>query len=260
MVNGHFMSTSGGIDEQGKWVEVNCVSYDYLHREWQRQLFVMLSERVWGRGINALLDRLEQEYPRGIVAYWEAKPVKTAKGLAKYLIKYVVSPPIAVSRIIEYDGQTVTYCRQDHKSNQQERASVSAIELIRLLVQHILPKRFQRVRYYGLHAVCLRKKIVEIVRRAIGAMIQQAFYFANEVMLKLGWRVKIKGKFGRDPMLCERCGREMILWRIWTPGYGVLYYLPDDTPEWIEAKSFVKPQVTLNGAFVFKFLEELDEY
>jgi hypothetical protein len=51
-------------------------------------------------------------------------------------------------------------------------------------------------------------------------------------MLKLGWRVKIKGKFGRDPMLCERCGREMILWRIWTPGYGVLYYLPDAAPEW----------------------------
>src|SRR5947207_14151561 len=47
------MSTSGGIDEQGKWVEVNRVSYDYLHREWQARLFAMLRERVGGTEINA---------------------------------------------------------------------------------------------------------------------------------------------------------------------------------------------------------------
>jgi hypothetical protein len=119
------------------------------------------------------------------------------------------------------------------------------------LVQHILPKGFQRVRYYELHAVCLRQKITEIVRRAIGAMIQQAFYFAEDVMLKLGWRVKIKGKFGTDPMLCDGCGREMLLWKIWTPGYGVLYYLPDDAPEWFEVKPSIKLEEVAQLSFAF---------
>ncbi len=55
-------------------------------------------------------------------------------------------------------------------------------------VQHILPKGFQRVRYMGLHAVSIRQKIKEQVRQAIGAVMQEAFYFAEAVMRKFGWR------------------------------------------------------------------------
>ena len=141
-----------------------------------------------------------------------------------------MSPPIAVSRTIEYDGQEVEYYWQDHKSHRQERAKVSAVEFIRVLVQHILPKGFQRVRYMGLHAVSIRQKITEQVRRAIGAVIQEAFYFAEAMVSKLGWRAKIKSKFGRDPLRCARYGEEMILWKVWTPKKGVVYYLPDDAP------------------------------
>jgi len=231
----HTMVTGGGIDQQGKWQDVKTVSYDYLHREWQRQLFARLEETSRSAELAQLLKRLRQEYNRGLVAYWEPKPVKTGKGLARYLIKYVASPPIAVSRIIAYVGQSVEYCWQDHKRRQQERARVSAVEFIRRLVQHILPKGFQRVRYLGLRAVCLRKKMMERVRKALRATIQMAFYFGEAVLQKLGWRAKIKSKFGRDPMRCEKCGEEMVLWKVWTPTYGVLYYLPDDAPKWVES-------------------------
>jgi adenine deaminase len=55
------------------------------------------------------------------------------KGLASYLIKYVASPPIAVSRITEYAGQEVEYYWQDHKSHKQERDIVIVVEFIRAL-------------------------------------------------------------------------------------------------------------------------------
>jgi len=41
-------------------------------------------------------------------------------------------------------------------------------------------------------------------------------------------------KFGKDPLWCERCGTEMVLWKVWMPTRGVVYYLPDDAPEWRE--------------------------
>jgi hypothetical protein len=250
----HLMVTGGGIDEAGKWQEVNTVSYDYLHREWQWQLFARLEEQVRESTITGLLGSLRKVYDRGLVAYWEPKPVKTGKGLAQYLIKYVASPPMAVSRIIDYDGQEVEYCWQDHKSHQPQRARVSAVEFIHRLVQHILPKGFQRVRYVGLHAVCLRQKITERVRAAIGAALQLAFSFAEAVLIKLGWRAKIKGKFGRDPMKCERCGEEMILWKVWTPTHGVVYYLPDDAPDWTQAtETEVPSKEVVDAQFSFSF-------
>jgi hypothetical protein len=247
----HMMVTSGGLDEHGTWHEIKRVSFDYLHREWQRQLFSMLEEQCRSAGLRHLLESLKQEYQRGLVAYWEPKPVRTGKGLARYLIKYVVSPPVAVSRIIAYDGQEVEYCWQDHKSHQQEKVRVTAVEFIRVLVQHMLPKGFQRVRYLGLHAVCVRQKIKEQVRRAIGAVMQEAFYFAEAVMSKLGWRAKIKGKFGRDPLQCEQCGAEMVLWKVWVPKHGVVYYLPDDAPHWSEARIPSKMDGTVQLCFGF---------
>lgn len=247
----HMMVTSGGIDEAGNWVEVNWISFDYFHRQWQARLFAVIEQQVMEAQIKVLLAELKQRYSKGIVAYWEKKPVKTGKGLAKYLIKYVVSPPIAVRRIIEYNGQVVEYYWQDHKSSKQESNRVSAVEFIHRLVQHILPKGFQRVRYLGLHAVCLRQKITDKVCKAIGAIIQLAFFFGEAVMEKLGWRAKIKAKFGRDPMKCEHCGKELILWKIWTPKYGTIYYLPKDAPEMIEAKPSFKQKVTAQPCFAF---------
>jgi Putative transposase len=247
----HLMVTGGGIDEQGKWREVKAISYDHLHREWQRQLFAMMGERARSTEMAALLEVLRKEYERGLVAYWEPKAVKAGKGLARYLIKYVASPPIAVSRIVAYDGQEVEYFWQDHQSHQQERARVSAAEFIRRLVQHILPKGFQRVRYLGLHAVCLRGKIMERVRKAIGATIQMAFYYGEAVLQKLGWRAKIKSKFGRDPMRCKKCGEEMILWKVWAPTHGVLYYLPDDVPKWVESGTSSRDVVQAQLRFSF---------
>ena len=66
----------------------------------------------------------------------------------------------------------------------------------------------------ALHAVSIRGQILEPVRRAIGAALQLAFSFGEIVMSKLGWRAKIKRKFGKDPLLCERCGTEMVLWKV----------------------------------------------
>jgi hypothetical protein len=77
--------------------------------------------------------------------------------LTRYLVKYVVSPPIALSRIIAYDRDqgTVTYWYRDHRRPGKTRETVSRETFIGRMVQHILPKGFQRIRYYGLQATCI---------------------------------------------------------------------------------------------------------
>jgi diadenosine tetraphosphate (Ap4A) HIT family hydrolase len=157
----HLMVTSEGMAVEGKWREITYVSFEQLHKVWQEKLFQMLEQQLGTAKIRQELKELREKYSKGIVAYWEKEAVKRGKGLAQYLIKYVVSPPIAVSRILSYDGKEVEYYWQDHKSGQQERAHVEAKEFIYLLVQHILSKGFQRVMYLGLHAVSIRKKVAD---------------------------------------------------------------------------------------------------
>ena len=122
----------------------------------------MLKQRVGTRAIKAKIDALWRKYPRGLVAYLEEGKVPAGgEGLAYYLAKYVVSPPISLRRILRYDGQRVRYWYNDHKTKQRQEEEVSALTFIGRMVQHILPKGFHRIRYYGLHATCKAKKVKE---------------------------------------------------------------------------------------------------
>lgn len=74
------------------------------------------------------------------------------KGLTEYLAKYVVSPSISVRRIEEYNGQQVSYWYKDHKTDAIQHTTLPVLRFIGWVVQHILPKGFQRIRYFGLHS------------------------------------------------------------------------------------------------------------
>ena len=110
----HILMTSGGMTPQKRWREVDYFPFTVLHKKWQYHLFTMLKQRVGTRAIKEKIDALWHKYPRGLVAYLEeGKGPAGGEGLACYLAKYVVSPPISLRRILSYDGQRVRYWYND---------------------------------------------------------------------------------------------------------------------------------------------------
>jgi hypothetical protein len=221
----HIIMTAGGV-AQGRrgayWVSLKYFPYEILHKKWQYYLFEMLKEQVPGREMKRLIDRLYGKYPKGLVANIQKGEVpKRIKNLAKYLAKYVVSPPISVRRIERYDGQRVTYWYNDHQSGRRKEEEIDVYSFIGRMVQHILPKGMQRIRYYGLHATAVyekvRKKIQAIVP-ADAAQCGESFTVGRK-----NYRQMVMETGGNDPFICSRCGGEMMLWKIWHPGYGVIY-------------------------------------
>jgi len=220
----HIIMTSGGINEEtGKWVELGYFPYEIIHKKWQFHLFRMLKEKVPTSEMKSLIDALYKKYPRGLVAYVTKGQVpERSRGLAKYLAKYVASPPIAVRRIIRYTGQEVTYWYKDHHTKAKEVVTVDVMTFIGRMVQHILPKGFQRIRYYGLQATRTMKKWIEAIKeglRRAGRAIQGVY----EVVAAKSYRERYQEMSGRDPLTCRFCGREMDLWKIWHPKYGTVY-------------------------------------
>jgi hypothetical protein len=72
------------------------------------------------------------------------------------------------------------------------------------------------------------------------------------VISKLGWRWKIKSKFGKDPMKCEKCGSEMELWRVFVPGRGEVYSMVEDAPVWKEEVR-AETRMEINAQLSFDF-------
>jgi len=107
----HVIMTDGGINpESGKWVNLGYFPYEMIHKKWQYHLLGMVKSVLDTDKIKALIEELWKKYPKGLVAHVDkGKVPESYKELAKYLVKYVVSPPIAVRRIINYDGKMVRY-------------------------------------------------------------------------------------------------------------------------------------------------------
>lgn len=218
----HILVTGGGLDPRGRWKPVSFIPYDMMHRKWQYHLLTMLRQNVLDTAIQKDIDRAWKNYPKGFVAYLQPGDVPPGgQGLAEYLAKYVVSPPISVRRIEQYDGQTVRYWYRDHKTETIQHETLPVLRFIGRMVQHILPKGFQRIRYYGLHGNVRYEKMRQHLTQVIptdtppdpkGYRVAPRSPFAE----------LFRKSFGKDPLLCPRCGDRMELEFVYLPDYGIV--------------------------------------
>ena len=220
----HIMATSGGLDQQTQqWVHLGYLPYKILHKKWQWYLLEMVKKELDTEAIEAIVDYCYKKYTNGFVANVQKGDVPNRyESLAKYLAKYVVSPPISVRRIDSYNGEEVTYHYRSHTTKKVEKETVNVSTFMGRMIQHILPKGFQRIRYYGVQATKTFKKIKEIIKKSI-SKVKQVVKDAIKIISKKSYRERYLASTGKDPMICPKCGEEMEIWKIWHPKYGVIY-------------------------------------
>jgi len=153
--------------------------------------------------------------------------------LVVYLLKYVSSPPISIRRIEGYDGRNVTYRYDDHRQGEVHE-TIPAIEFIGRMIQHLPPKGFRMVRYYGIYARPVREKIHALVADALKALVRRAQRVAEYFARRRGTspaecRRKLDERFGKGEVRCPNCGSpQMLLIRIWSKEAGLVYELARD--------------------------------
>ena len=194
-----------------------------LRKKWQWYVLTMLRHTLKTREITRLVDLCYTRYQNGSVTHVQKGDVPSRyESLARYLAKYVVSPPISLRRIDGYDGQRVTYHYRSHTSERVERETVEVYTFIGRMIQHVFAKGFKRIRYYGVQATKTFKKIKGLIREAL-SKIKGVVQGAVKIIARLTYRQRYQHSSGRDPLLCPHCHHEMGLWKIWHPKYGVVY-------------------------------------
>jgi hypothetical protein len=218
----HILVTAGGLTERETWKAVTFIPYELMHRKWQYHLLQMLREHVDDPRVQQDIDRGWKNYANGFVAYLQPGDVPPGgKGLAEYLAKYVVSPPISVRRLEDYDGHQVSYWYKDHKTHAIQHATLPVLRFIGRMVQHILPKGFQRIRYFGLHRHTRYQQVREqlVTLRPASTPLDPRGY---RVLPRPAFTQLFLATFGQDPLLCPRCGTPMDWELLCHPEYGIL--------------------------------------
>jgi hypothetical protein len=220
----HLLATSGGYDGAGeRWEHLQYLPYALLRRTWQWHLLTMLRQTRKTAAVHRLVDTCFQQYPDGLVTNVQKGAVPAqAHSVARYVAKYVVSPPIAVRRIDRSDGARVTYHYRSHRTDRMEHETVPVATFIGRMVQHTLPKGLQRIRYYGVQATKTFAKVKVLIQAAL-AKVEGVVKGAVQIIARLTYRQRYKQSTGRDPLVCPHCPGEMAVWRLWHPTYGIIY-------------------------------------
>jgi hypothetical protein len=104
---------------------------------------------------SVLLDRA---YRRDWVVYCKP-PFGGPEQVLKYLARYTHRVAISNQRLVSLEQGQVTFRWKDYaKGNRLRQMTISAVEFIRRLMLHVLPKGFVKIRQYGLLANCHRQE------------------------------------------------------------------------------------------------------
>jgi hypothetical protein len=232
----HLLVTEGGLDRNNRWVSFYYFDYKILRKKWMYILLISLKKALsFDFEALRLIDEIfKKNASWGFIA--RAKKEKVRKtDIIGYLIKYVASPPIALYRITDYDGEYVKYWYREHPTDRQVYTRLSAYEFIARLIQHIPPKGLKLIRHYGLYARVKFKKVKELIDRIFRytRVISQEFFSFLKSSPSKDYRTRLKMSFGIDPFKCPKCGERLILYEVWHPKYGTVYDIFRDQ-NWID--------------------------
>jgi hypothetical protein len=168
----HFIVTGGGITDNGCWrssrkdflVPVKALSpifrAKFRDALKQTELFAQVPAQVWHKA-------------------WvvHSEPVGSGTQAFQYLAPYIFRVAISNNRLRSLHQGAVTFAYKESATDQLKRCTVTAEEFIRRFLQHVLPPRFIKVRYYGLLSPAHRpllQKARQLLALTTGKLLREA--------------------------------------------------------------------------------------
>ncbi|UFT98462.1 transposase [Radiobacillus kanasensis] len=224
----HALVTEGALDNNNEWVNNGYIPYDYLRKSWQKVVLDLLKK--WfpnNQKVINLINELYQRYPKGFYVNAEKK-MTNAKAVAKYIGRYLARPAIAEYRIEEYDGKSVHYWYEDHKTGKRVDKRIPVYRFIFEILQHVPPKHFRMVGRFGLYSRRSHHKAQQILSLHAFMRTKQIELLLEKKRKKKTYRQRMIESFEKDPFECPHCHRQMELVGIWHSDYGWLYHYMED--------------------------------
>jgi hypothetical protein len=136
---------------------------------------------------------IDQCFAKPWVVYCEPS-LGNAKQIIAYLGQYIHRVAISNTRIKNIDDKQVTFSYKDYADNKNQKLmTLMGVEFIRRLAMHILPKRFVKIRYFGILGSWYKKEVEPLRTKPD---IIQLTETRQQRMVRLT---------GYDPCRCPKC-------------------------------------------------------
>jgi len=223
----HIMITSWGLTKNNIYKSVSFLPFKWIIVSWQSYLIKYLKRRAnenlsWNklidelRFLNSFFKMKDQNWGiKSWYVYFSPK-ADNFEIVLSYIGRYLKRPIISQSRILSYDGSTITFSYKDKYDNTTKILTMSATDFIWCLIQHIPNKFFKMVSYSGIFANRCKSKYLNIINTYYNDSPKMPYIPGN-------FRDRITLLSGIDPLKCS-CLGFFHLYQIVIPGYPTRYF------------------------------------
>jgi hypothetical protein len=151
----HLLVTAGGLSDDRAWIKP-------AHPRFLLPGYAI--SKIFRAKVRDAFRRadLDRDLDRQVwVKRWtvHVKHAGTGLRVAEYLSRYLHRVAITNPRIEELDGRGVTFRYIDSRTQESRRLTLPVQIFIARFLQHVLPRRFTKVRYYGLFSPGYREQL-----------------------------------------------------------------------------------------------------
>lgn len=189
----HCIVTGGGLSLDGqRWIA-------------SRQNFLVSVRRLSLVFRAKLLEKMEQrtrppKTPRKWCVYCK-KPMAGPEQVVRYLGRYTHRIAISDRRILKLTDRHVTFSFRNRKrGNCRDSLRLPIQDFVARFLRHVVPRRFVRIRYYGLLANAFKVKRLAHARTLLGAPAPPEPHAGQN------WTASYQRLVGYDPLRCPSCG------------------------------------------------------
>ena len=215
----HTIVLGGGLDDENKWKDTGgnfFLPYGVISKVFRGKYLDELKS-LWNdsklkfhgtaekyQNSYRFKELLDKCYEKNWVTYCK-ETFNGAQSVINYLGKYTHRIAISNHRIKSMTDTTVTYAVKDYKNEGHwKEKTISGEEFIRRFMMHVPPKRFVRIRHYGLLSCRNKRKKITLCRNLLGCKK----YIST--LKNLNAVEMIKVLYHIDVCKCSSCGGNMV--------------------------------------------------
>ena len=125
----------------------------------------------------------------------------------KYLARYTRKTAFSNSRLVSYKNNQVRFSYKKRKTGKRDVTRLPAVAFLKRFLRHVLPRRFVRIRYYGLLAHPVKGKRIAKARELLG--VDQAITAQDD--LSKTWRGLYPARTSDGFHVCPYCQRGRLI-------------------------------------------------
>lgn len=210
----HYIVPAGGLNKNEKWVKCKqnyLLPIKILSKVFKAKILEAIRDNYNKDNLELtysiehlkavqLFDGFMLDLAKKDWVVYAKKPFAGPEQVIKYLGQYTHRIAISNYRLIKIENDEVYFKVRDKKNPGKSKVTKLPVKVfMRKFLLHVLPKKFMRIRHFGILSNKSRKKKVAIIRK-IHKVIEKV-----EQELKESWKELLFRHTGIDIKACPKC-------------------------------------------------------